>query len=324
MMKHEFKMILGLAVLAASLLLAPAPAQTADFPKSPITLVMPWGPGGATDITFRALCEAAKNVLGQPVIVENRPGGGSAVGVGSIVSKKPDGYTIAEATNSLHRNAYINKLPFDTVKDLTPINMVGGHLFGALVRAESPFKTLSDVMAYAKANPGKLTYMASGVGTGGHIAWEETAFNAGSLKFQHIPSKGDQESSSALLGGHVDMIVTTAGWIPLVEAGKLRLLVTFGEKRSKVFPKVPTVKELGFKVVHDNPMVILGPKGMDLQVVKILDDAFHKAQADPRFIAAMAKYDMPIMYMGAREVTKYWADAYIEAGDHVKRFIQNN
>jgi tripartite-type tricarboxylate transporter receptor subunit TctC len=323
-MRNGFKIVFFLTVLAASFLFAPATAQTADFPKGPITLIMPWGAGGATDITFRALCEAVKTNLGQPVLVENRPGGGSAVGVGSIVNKKPDGYTIAEATNSLHRNAYINKLPFDTVKDLTPINMVGGHLFGALVRAESPFKTLNDVMAYAKANPGKLTYMASGVGTGGHIAWEETAFNAGSLKFQHIPSKGDQESSSALLGGHVDMIVTTAGWIPLVEAGKLRLLATFGEKRSKVFPKVPTVKELGLKVVHDNPMVILGPKGMDPQVVKILDDAFHKAQADPRFIAAMAKYDMPIMYMSAKEVTKYWADAYVEAGDHVKRFIQSN
>jgi tripartite-type tricarboxylate transporter receptor subunit TctC len=321
MMKLNLRILFVAMVLALGLLLAPVVSQSADFPKGPITLVMPWGAGGATDITFRALCEAAKSSLGQPVLVENRPGGGSAVGVGSIVGKKPDGYTIAEATNSLHRNAYINKLPFDTVKDLTPIDMVGGHLFGALVRADSPFKTVNDVMAYAKANPGKLTYMASGVGTGGHIAWEEAAYNAGGLKFQHIPSKGDQESSSALLGGHVDMIVTTAGWIPLVEAGKLRLLATFGEKRSKVFPKVPTIKELGLKVVHDNPMVILGPKGMDPQVVKILDDAFHKAQDDPRFIAAMAKYDMPIMYMGPKEVTKYWADSYIEAGDHVKRFI---
>jgi tripartite-type tricarboxylate transporter receptor subunit TctC len=323
MMKQGPWTIVVVAILAMGLLFAPTAGQSADFPKSPITLIMPWGAGGATDIVFRALCEAVKTILGQPVIVENRPGGGSAVGVGSIVGKKPDGYTIAEATNSLHRNSYINKLPFDTVKDLTAIAMVGGHLYGVLVRADSPFKTLNDVIEYARANPGKLTYMASGVGTGGHIAWEETAYNAGGLKFRHIPSKGDQESSASLLGGHVDLIVTTAGWIPLVEAGKLRLLATFGEKRSKVFPKVPTIKELGYKVVHDNPMVILGPKGMDPVVVKILQDAFHKAQEDPRFVSAMAKYDMPIMFMGSRECTKYWADAYIEAGEHVKKFILN-
>jgi tripartite-type tricarboxylate transporter receptor subunit TctC len=323
MIKHDSKISLILAVFAVALLFFPIVGQTADFPKAPITLIIPWGAGGATDVTFRALCEAAKKSLGQPIIVENRVGGGSAVGVGSIVGKKPDGYNLVEATNSLHRNSYLNKLPFDTVKDLTPIITVGGHLFGIVVRSDSPFKSLNDLIDFARANPKKLSYMASGIGTGGHIALEETAYNAGSVQFQHIPSKGDQESSTALLGGHVDLIVTTAGWIPLVEAGKLRLLATFGEKRSKVFPKVPTVKELGFKVVHDSPMIILGPKNMDPQVVKILQNAFHKAQDDPRFIAAMGKFDMPIMYQDAKDCTKYWADAYIEAGEQVKKFILN-
>ncbi|MGZ3536953.1 MAG: tripartite tricarboxylate transporter substrate binding protein [Thermodesulfobacteriota bacterium] len=322
-MKYDSKMILSLAILAAVLLLAPTAGQTADFPKSPITMVIPWGAGGATDITFRALCEAARKHLGQPIIVENRVGGGSAVGVGSIIGKKPDGYTLAEATESLHRNSYLNKLPFDTVKDVTPIMLVGGHQIGVVVRSESPFKTLNEVIDYARANPEKLTYMASGVGSAGHIAWEETAYNAGGIKVQHIPSKGDQESSTAVLGGHVDIIVTTAGWIPLVEAGKLRLLATYGEKRSKVFPKVPTVKELGYKVVHSNLMVILGPKGMDPEVVKIIQDGFHKAMDDPIFVEAMGKFDMPIIYMDAKDCSKYWADAYVKAGEHVKRFILN-
>ncbi len=322
-MKHYSKMILALAILAIGLLIVPIAGQTADFPKSPITLVVPWGAGGATDVTFRVLCDAAKKSLGQPIIVENRVGGGSAVGVGSIVGKKPDGYTLAEATESLHRNSYLNKLPFDTVKDLTPIILVGGHQIGAVVRSDSPFKTLNEVIDYARANPGKLTYMASGIGSAGHIAWEETAYNAGGVKLQHIPSKGDQESSTAVLGGHVDMIVTTAGWIPLVEAGKLRLLATYGEKRSKVFPKVPTIKELGYKVVHNNLMVVVGPKGMDPEVVKILQDAFHKAMDDPLFIEAMGKFDMPIMYMDAKECSKYWADAYIKAGEHIRRYILN-
>ncbi|MBI4963237.1 MAG: tripartite tricarboxylate transporter substrate binding protein [Desulfomonile tiedjei] len=321
MMRHDSKIRLALAILAVGLLLIPTAGQTADFPKGPITLVVPWGAGGATDVTFRALGEATKDILGQPIIVENRVGGGSAVGVGSIVGKKADGHTLCEATSSLHRNSCLNKLPFDTVKDLTPITMVGGHLFGILVRADSPFKTLNDVIEYAKANPGKLTYMASGVGSGGHIAWEETAYNAGGVQVQHIPSKGDQESSTALLGGHVDMIATSGGWVPLVQAGKLRLLATFGKERSEIFPDVPTVKELGLKVVHDNLMVILGPKGMDPKVVKTLQDAFHKAQKDPRFVSAMGSYGMPILYMDTQECMKYWTDSYKEAQEQVAKFI---
>ena len=320
MMKHDSRIILPLAILAVCLLLTPTAGQTADFPKSSITMVVPWGAGGATDITIRVLCEAAKKTLGQPIIVENRVGGASAVGVASIVGKKPDGYMLSEVTESLHRNSYLNKLPFDTVKDLTPIILVGGHQIGAVVRSDSPFKTLGEVIDYARANPEKLSYMASGVGSAGHIAWEETAHSVGGIKLQHIPSKGDQESSTALLGGHVDMIVTTAGWIPLVEAGNLRLLATYGEKRSKVFPTIPTVKEL-YKVVHNNLMVIVGPKGMDPQVVKILQDAFHKAQNEPVFIEAMGRFDMPIIYMDAKECAKYWAEAYIIAGEHVRKYM---
>jgi len=321
--KNGPQITLALVILAACLLFCPKGAQTADFPDRAITLVIPWGAGGSTDITFRALCEAAQEFLGQPIVAENRPGEGGAVGVGSIVGEKPDGYTLVQATNSLHRNSYLNKLPFDTVKDLTPIILVGGHQIGVVVRSDSPFKTLNDVIDYARANPEKLTYMASGVGSSGHMAWEETAYNAGGIRLQHLPSKGDKDSSIALLEGRVDMIVTPAGWIPLIEAGKLRLLATFGEKRLKTFPDVPTVKELGYNVVHHNPMGIFGPKGMDPRAVKTLHDAFHRAQRDSRFIAAMGKYEIPIEYMGADEYTKYWSDAYVEAGKQVNRFILN-
>src|SRR5271157_5034624 len=146
-MKHDPKILLTLAILTTGLLFAPVTGQTADFPSNPITVVVPYPAGGATDIAIRPLCEAARPFLRQqPVIVENRSGGGGAVGVGSIVGKKPDGYLLAEAVNSLHRNSYINKLPYDTVKDLTPIILVGGHLYGILVRADSPFKTLRDLI----------------------------------------------------------------------------------------------------------------------------------------------------------------------------------
>ncbi len=318
----RFRGVLILAVLVSALMLTVSFGQAETFPNGSITLIVPYPAGGATDIVIRPLADASKKSLGQPVVVENRSGGGGAVGVGSIVGKKPDGYLLSVAVTSLHRNSYLNKLPFDTVKDVTPIIQVAGYLYGILVRADSPHKTLKDLFDYAKANPGKVTYMASGLGTGGHIAMEETAYNAGGIKFSHIPSKGDPESSAALLGGHVDCISTTSGWIPLAEAGKLRLLATYGDKRSKRFPNVPTVRELGYKTVHNSPIGIFGQKNMPKEIVKTLHDAFKKSLDDPAFMAAMDKYDMPVMYLNTEDFTKYWAAAYGEAGEHVRKFIQ--
>lgn len=291
------------------------------FPNKPITLIVPYPAGGATDVVIRPLAEAAGKILGQPVLVENKGGGGGAVGVGSIIGKEPDGYLLSVVVTSLHRVAHINKLAFDTVKDVTPILRVGGYLYGILVHPDSKYKTLKDLIEETRARPGQVSYMASGIGTGGHIAAEEMAANAG-VKFNHLPSKGDQESSAALLGGHVDFISTTSGWIPLVEAGKLKLLATYGEERVKRFPDVPTVKEAGYKVVHNSPIGIVGPKGMAPERVKVLHDAFHKALSDPGFLKAMATYEMPVLYQNTADFTKYWAEAYEEAGIQARNFLK--
>ena len=296
-------------------------AIAADFPTKPITLICPYPAGGSTDVIARPLAEAAGKILGQPVLVENKGGGGGAVGTGSIIGKEPDGYLLSIVVTSLHRAAHINKLSFDTVKDVTPIIRVAGYLYGVLVRPDSKIKSLPELIQAAKAKPGELAYMASGIGTGGHIAAEEMAANAG-VKFNHLPSKGDQESSAGLLGGHVDFISTTSGWIPLVEAGQLKLIATYGETRVKRFPDVPTVKELGYKVVHDSPIGIVGPKGMSAERVKVLHDAFQKALSDPAFLKAMGAYEMPVLYQNTADFTKFWAEAYVEAGQQVKNFIK--
>ncbi len=297
------------------------PVAAFAFPDKPITLIVPYPAGGATDVVIRPLAEAAGKILGQPVLVENKGGGGGAVGVGAIIGKEPDGYLLSVVVTSLHRVAHLNKLAFDTVKDVSPILRVGGYLYGVLVQPDSKYKTLKDLIEQARANPGQVSYMASGIGTGGHIAAEEMAANAG-VKFNHLPSKGDQESSAALLGGHVDFISTTSGWIPLVEAGKLKLLATYGEERVKRFPDVPTVKEAGYKVVHNSPIGIVGPKGMAPDRVKVLHDAFQKALSDPGFLKAMASYEMPVLYQNTADFAKYWAEAYVEAGEQVKKFLK--
>jgi tripartite-type tricarboxylate transporter receptor subunit TctC len=313
---------LTLLLFLAGLFSASMPGWGASFPGKSITLVVPFQAGGATDVVIRPLAEAAKKHLGQPVIIENRGGGGGTVGVGSIIGKNPDGYLLSVVSPAIHRNAYINKLPFDTVKDLTPIIRVAGYLYGIVVRSDSPYKTLKDLIDFSRANPGKVTYMASGIGTGGHIAMEELAFNAGGIQFSHIPSKGDAESSTALMGGHVDVNSTPSGWIPLVDAGKLRLLATYGQKRNKKFSDVPTVLELGYKTVQEAPIGIVGPQNMPKEIVRILHDGFRKALEDPGYLAAMGKFEMPVLYQNSEDFAKYWAEAYIEEGDLVKKFIK--
>ncbi len=312
------KWIVPLALLLAFAFF-PMVGSAANFPDRPITLIVPYPAGGSTDIAIRALAEAAKKTLGQ-VVVENKSGGGGAVGTGSIVGKKPDGYSLAVAVTSLHRNSYINPLPFDTVKDLTPIIRVGGYLYGIVVRSDSEFKTLSDLIDYARANPFKLKYMASGVGTGGHIAMEELAHNTG-IKVSHIPSKGDQESTAAVLGKHIEFMSTTSGWIPLAQSGQLRVLATYAEHRIKSFPDVPTVAELGYKVVHNSPFGIFGPRGMQKEVVQTLHDGFKKAMEDPIFLSTMEKYELPILYQNSEDYAKFWSEASIEGGEQVKKFI---
>jgi tripartite-type tricarboxylate transporter receptor subunit TctC len=314
--------VLGSLFFSALLVAVPAASAGEVFPTRSITLIVPYPAGGATDVVTRPLAEGAKKALGQNVVVENRAGGGGAVGVGAIVGKKPDGYLLAVAVESLHRNSYINKLPFDTVSDLSPIIGFSGNLYGILVRADSPHKTLKSLLEHIQANPGKVSYMASGVGTSGHIAMEELAVKAGNLKLQHVPSKGDQESSAALLGGHVDFISTSSGFIPLVEAGQLRLLAVYSSKRAKKFPDVPTTHELGYGVIQEAPIAVFGPKGMPADIVKILHDAFRKGMDDSAFVKAMDTFQMPILYMGTAELAKYWAQAYVDAGEQVKKYIQ--
>jgi tripartite-type tricarboxylate transporter receptor subunit TctC len=315
------KRILACICFSLCVFLTPAPGQTAEFPTKPISLIIPYPAGGATDVVIRPLAAAAKESLKQPVVIENKPGGGTAVGIGSIIGKRPDGYQLSIAATTIHRTSFISKISFDTVNDLTPILRVGGYCFGILVRPDSPFKTLRDLVDYAKANPDKLTYMSGGIGTGGHIAMEELAVKAG-FKINHVPSKGDPEASTGLLGGHVDAVSASSGWIPLVEAGRLKLLATYGGKRTKRFPDVPTVSELGYKVVEELPMGIFGPKGMPKDLVATLDLAFKKALRDPIFVSTMDKFEMPILYQDPEVFTKFWAEAYKEAGEHIKKYIK--
>jgi tripartite-type tricarboxylate transporter receptor subunit TctC len=297
-----------LALALAALALGGS-ALAQDYPAKPVTLIVPWPAGGSTDVAMRAIDEAASKHLGQPIVVDNKAGGSGTVGPATMAATgKPDGYTIAQIPITVFRLPLMQKTTWDPLKDFTYIVHLTGYTFGITSNAESQFKTWNDVVEYAKANPGKVTYATPGAGTSLHIGMEQIAAKAG-IKLTHVPFKGGAETNAAVLGGHTTLQADSSGWKPLVEAGKLRLLAIWTANRSKNWPDTPTLKELGYGFVFDSPFGIAGPKGMDPKVVAKLHDALKKAIDDPAVQEQLAKYDMVVNYKNTEEYRKFVAES---------------
>jgi tripartite-type tricarboxylate transporter receptor subunit TctC len=287
------------AALAVGLL---AVAGTSDafaqaYPSKPITMVVPWPAGGSTDIVMRAISEAAAKNLGQPIVTDNKPGASGTLGPAVVAATgKADGYTLAQIPITVMRLPLMQKTAWDAVKDFTYIVHLTGYTFGITAKGDGQFKTWQEVVDYAKANPGKVTYATPGAGTSLHIGMEQIAAHSG-IQLTHVPFKGGAETNAAVLGGHTTLQADSTGWKPLVDAGQLRLLAIWTGERSKNWPDAPTLKELGYPFVFDSPFGIAGPKDMDPAVVQKLHDAFKKAIEDPAVIGMMAKYDMVPRYI---------------------------
>jgi len=285
---------LGLGLAA----LAPARAQgPSTFPSRPITMWIPWAAGGATDISLRLLAELAAPHLGQVVLTENRGGAGGTLAMPVLQSAEPDGYTIAQMPYPVFRIAHTQKVLWDPVRDTTPIIQVSGVTFGALVAAGSALRSLEDMFAYARAHPGELSIATNGVGTTPHVVLEEL-FTARGLRYIHVPYKGTAEQINAIASGQVMAGVNSTGFGPAVDSGRLRLLATFGAQRSKRWPQVPTLRDLGFDIVAQSPYGLAGPNGLPANVVAILHGAFKRAMFEPAFINELAKYDQELDYLG--------------------------
>jgi tripartite-type tricarboxylate transporter receptor subunit TctC len=290
-------------ILIFSLVFGPL-AGAAEFPTKPINLIVPWPAGGAGDIVGRTLAEAARKELGQPVIVDNKPGAGGNVGHTLILTKPADGYTIGDtSTNAQIISYYTGLLNFHPIEDTTHIMRAAGMLFGVVVRADAPWKTLQEFIEYSKANPQKVSYGSAGMASMMRMAMEDLASMAGGVEWVHVPLKGEADTNASLLGGHVDAIANS-GWAPLVDAGKFRVLAVFGPQRVSRFPQVPTVKELGYDVVWEGPVGFFGPKGMPKPIVQKLNDAFRKGIDDPSFLNAMKRLEMTVTYLNAEDTEK--------------------
>ena len=232
MFRHNRLMI---AVAAIGMLMSAA-AGAQEYPTKPITLIVPWPAGGSTDISMRAIADSASKVLGQPIAIDNKAGGGGTVGPATMAAAaKPDGYTIAQIPITVFRLPLMQEVSWDPAKDFTYIVHLTGYTFGVTTSAEWPFKTWKDVIDFAKANPGKVTYATPGTGTSLHIGMEQIAAMAG-IKLTQVPFKGGAETNAAVLGQHTMLQADSTGWRPLVDAGKLRLLMVWTRCALAEFP----------------------------------------------------------------------------------------
>ena len=237
----------------ASLLLGSSSALAQAYPNKPITMIVPWPAGGSTDRHLRALADLASKHLGQSIVVQNQPGGGGTPGPGNMaLAAKPDGYTIAQYPMGMLRIPHMQKTMWHPLNDFSFIIGVSGYTFGFVVKGDSPYKSFNEYIEAARKAPGKIDYGSTGTGTSPHLLLEELAAGAG-VQLNHVPFKGNADLMAALLGGHVMAGSDASGWDKYVDGGQMRLLATFGEKRTKRWPNVPTAKDLGYNVIGNSP-----------------------------------------------------------------------
>lgn len=276
------------------------------FPARSITLYCPWTAGSNTDLLLRQMAEVASRELGgkQRILVEVKPGAGGALGAAALVNAKPDGYTLAQAPISVFRFPHMTKTNFDPIRDLTWIINTTGYQFGVTVRADAPWKTWQEMIAYARANPGKLRYGTSGIGTSLHLTMEDINLRE-KIDMTHIPYKAQIDTVVALRAGDIETIAGSPPW-ELIQQGTFRVLNTWSEKPNRRAPDVPTFKTL-YGIVANSPWGIVGPRGMDPAVVKALHDAFRKAAfEDQKYMQMQDQFGMEPYYMSSAEYTD-WA-----------------
>jgi tripartite-type tricarboxylate transporter receptor subunit TctC len=287
------------ALLAAPLA-APALAQAQAFPSRPVTLIVAFSAGGSSDAVSRALAEPAARLLGQNIVVENRPGGNTTIAATAIARARPDGYTLGQMSGSGVRMAFMQRLTYDPRRDFTPIIQVAGFLIGILVRVDSPYRDWREFVAGARQRPGQLTVGNAGAHGAPHLTVDELARREG-VQVEHVSFRGEAEMLQALLGGHI--VGAAAGSVGgrLVTEGRARWLNIWTPERSPRWPEAPTLRDLGYDMVVTTPWGFVGPAGMPEPVVRRLHDAFRAAMDDPGYRQTLENLDIPPAPLGPEE-----------------------
>lgn len=282
-------------------------AQTGGFPAKPIRLIVPYGAGGPTDSHLRVLAQQASQLLGQAVIVENKPGANGTFGAAELARVQPDGYTIAVLPASVYREPYLNHVAFDPMKFSYIMGMTD-YTFGLAVRQDAPWKSWSDFLADARQRPGKISVGAAGPVQTPNIVLGELAQTV-NIQLNRVPYKGDAEQANDLLGGHIDAGVLSGVASAHIQSGRLRYLVMFTSRRVAQFPNVPTLREQGVDVVIESPYGIAGPEGLPTQRVRILHDAFKTALESPEGRKVLDQLNQPVNYRSPEEFAQYAKEA---------------
>lgn len=276
------------AIVAAVPLLLGASHVQAAWPERPVTLVVPYTPGGVTDALARNVAKVLSEKIKQPVVVENRPGGGANIGAAHVANADPDGYTLlmgSAATHAINVSLY-QKLPYDPIKDFAPISLVAQVPNVLVVHPSVPAHNVKELIAYAKANPGKLNFGSSGAGGTIHLSGELFKSMAG-VQMTHVPYKGSAPAVNDLLGGQIQLMFDSSV-VPHVKAGKLRALGVTSAKRSSALPEVPTIAEAGLPGYEATAWFgILAPAGTPEPVIKKLNTEISAVLRDPSIVKWM-------------------------------------
>jgi tripartite-type tricarboxylate transporter receptor subunit TctC len=276
--------LLKLASICALALGLVTPAVAQPYPSRPVTLVVPYAPGGGADIIARLLADAMKPHLGQPVIVTNRPGGQGTIGTAEVIQARPDGYMIAlSAVATLTVQPHRQDLPYNTPDDYEPIIKAANLPIMLAVHAKTPWNTAKEVLDFIRANPGKIRVGSPGNGSMGHLTLVALNTKAGT-RFAHVPYLSGAESIPSMLGGHIEaLVVHPPEILPHTAAGTARVLATFEEKRNVNYPDAPTFRELGYDVTLGVYYPLIGPKGLPKDMRDKLYQAAKAALEDPTF-----------------------------------------
>ncbi len=295
------------------LLLGLAGFARADYPDRPLTLIANYSAGGGADLSARALAKKAEKILGQPIAVVNKAGASGSIGVGALAAAKPDGYTIGVTSyGPLTMVPHMSSVPYNPLKDFEYIMGYGRYMYGPCVRSDSPFKTLKDLVQYAKANPGKIKFSHVGLSTPNHFGMVYLA-KAEGIQWEPVVFKETPACVTACLGGHVDIVSQNpADVVPYIKDGRLRLLASFSDIRWEWVPDVPTVRELGYNFDVGSWLALGTPKGVPQPIVNKLREAFKKAIDDPEFLEIMKKIYIPVAYRTPEEYQKLVEAGYKE------------
>ncbi len=313
--------VLAACIIALALGL-PASAQDV-YPSKPITLIVPFPPGGVADIVARPVAEAIGRHLNVPVVIENKAGAGGGIGMGYVAKARPDGYTLLLALSSIsilpEADRVLGRAPMYQFNQFVPIARFTADPTVLVVRSESPWKTLAEFVADARKRPGTISYGSSGNYGTMHVPMEMFAASAG-IKLLHVPYTGAGPAVVSLLGGNIDAVSSGPSTvIQHVKAGKLRVLATWGDARLASLPDVPTLTESGYAVVFSQWTALFAPAGTPEAAIAKLRDAARATAPDPRFVAAMATVETPIQYLDAPDLQRFWDADNQKLGEAVRR-----